>query len=875
MAVKPWREVAVPHRDIREGKFDESTFAADLADVLADRGPVEYRDPETFFRKTYPTEGIVRLLSAVLARLAAKGSGEPVIQIQTPFGGGKTHSLVALYHLVSAGEEYKDLDLIKRVLKEAGVKALPKARVAVFVGTAADPLKGKTPWGAIAEQLGRYKLLKDHDEGRRTPGKDLLHQLLGDEPVLILMDEVAQYVAKCVDPKEIEKTGANIAAARAYQTHVLAFMQELTETMKVLPHAALVVTLPSSAPYAEEGERALHELQKIFGRVEAVYEPVRGEEIYEVIRKRLFEDVGAPTDARRVADSYWELYQRLGGEVPDWVRETAYRDKMRRAYPFHPELIDLLFERWSTLSTFQRTRGVLRLLAEVVSDLYQREHSAPLIQPAHVNLANPNIRRELVKHIGSAFDGVIASDIADTNAKAQKIDRQMGSEYARFAVASGLATSIFLYSFSGGTRQGASIPQVRVALLREGIPSPLVGDALHHLEEELWYLHVESGLYRFTNQPNLNRIILEREDAITDEHIRQEIFDRLEGLAGRELKVYLFPRNPSDVPDTKELKVAVLEEEHKDFIRELLEKSGTTFRVYKNTVVVLAPDGAALEELSRLVRRYLALRSIRDDKSVVRQLSEENRKTLEARLKDSDEKISFGLLSAYRKLIKLGEQGLEDFDLGLPTAGVRSTLAKRVYEYLKSQELLLAQISPRQLVQKALAPEDLEKPLTEIYEAFLRYPHLPMLEGQHVLERAVEQGVQHGEFALRVGEHLYTKELSRDYELENAVLVRTAVQEAKVSPSTEKRGHTPPSGGTGPSEETIRVLDMRIQVPWNRLSDFTRGVLGPLQQEGATLEIEVHLHARSQGGIKKATLEHKVKETLKQIEATIREIKEE
>ncbi|MCS7198505.1 MAG: DUF499 domain-containing protein [Candidatus Bipolaricaulota bacterium] len=874
MALPAWREVVVPHRDIREGRFDESTFAVNLADVLADRGPIEYHDPQTFFRKTYPTEGIVRLLSTVLARLAGKGTGEPVIQIQTPFGGGKTHSLVALYHLLTSGADYPDEDLVRRVLQETGVKTIPKARVAVFVGTGADPLKGKTPWGAIAEQLGKYQLLQDHDEGRRTPGKDLLHQLFGDEPVLILMDEIAQYVAKCVDPQKGERAG------RAYQTQVLAFMQELTETVKVLPRGALVVTLTSSVPYGEEGERALRDLQRIFGRVEAVYEPVQGDEIYEVIRKRLFEDVGDPAVARRVADSYWELYQRLGSEVPDGVRETGYREKMRRAYPFHPELIDVLFERWSTIPDFQRTRGVLRLLAEVVSDLYRREHSAPLIQTAHVNLANPKVRPKLVNLIGSEYYGVIAADIADTNAKAQRIDRQMGSEYARFAVASGLATSIFLYSFSGSERQGGvGLPQLRVSLLREGIPAPLVGDALHHLEEELWYLHVEAGLYRFTSQPNLNRIIIEREEAVTEEHIRREISDRLEGLAGRELKVYLFPRNSGDIPDTKELKLAVLDSEHAtpDFIRELFEKVGSTFRSYKNTIVVLAPDAEALSELYRLVKRFLALRSIKEDKSVMKQLSEENRAGLEAKLKDSEGRISFGLLSAYRRLMKAGAQGIEHFDLGLPTAGVKSTLAKRAYEYLKSQEILLDRISPRKLLEKAMSEGETEKSLTEIYEAFLRYPHLPMLEKKTVLEQAVDQGVREGEFALQIGERLYVREAVPSYNFEEAFLQRHVAplqpSEQRLQKPAAEPEPTAPTEKARPLEDVVPELDMRIAVPWNKLSDFIRGVLSPLQQEGATIELEIHLQARSQSGIKKATVEHKVKETLKQIGATIKEEK--
>ena len=906
MGLKPWREVAVPHRDIREGKFDESTFMADLADVLADRGPLEYRDPETFFRKTYPTEGIVNLLAAILARLAGKGIGEPIIQLQTPFGGGKTHSLLALYHLFTAGKEYKHLDLVERILQEAGVTELPQVKVAVFAGTAADPLKGKTPWGAIAEQLDGYELLKEHDEKQKAPGKELLHRLLGERPVLILMDEITEYVAKCIDPEKLRESGSNIEAARAYQTQVLSFMQELTETVRALPRAALVVTLPSSAPYGEEGERALQQLQQIFGRMEAIYEPVRGEEIYEVIRRRLFEDPGDPAEARRVAEAYWELYQHLGEEVPAKVREPAYRDSIRRAYPFHPELIDIFFERWSTLPTFQRTRHVLWLLAEIVADLYRREHPAPLIQPAHVNLASSEIRSKLIKHTGQEYNGVIASDIADTNAKAQAIDRRMGSEYAPFAVATGLATAIFLYSFSGGEQKGAkgaSISQLRLALLREGIPPPIIGDALQKLEDELWYLHVESGLYRFTSQPNLNRIIVEREDVISDENIEEELSHWLKKLAGNELKVYLLPRAPEDVPDTKELKLALLASVGtgeraaiEPFVRELLEKSGATFRVYRNTVLALAPALDELLDLRRQIKRYLALRSIRDDKPLMRQLSEENKKTLEDKLRDAEGRIPFQLLSAYRHLAKAGAGeegvGIEWFDLGLPTVGERSTIAKRVREYLKSQELLLERIAPRQVLQKALKTEETEKPLKEIYEAFLKYPHLPLLEGERVLRQAVIQGVRDGLFGLRIGERVCFREAIPTFTLEEAALVRQeAIEIAEPTPlEARERGEeraeigiAPRAGEAGGEEAAVaedtaaaeakgaRSITLRVRIPWDKMADFLRGVLMPLHQDGADLQIEVLLQAHSEGGIRKKTLEEKVKETLKQINAEVKE----
>jgi len=199
--MKPWHEIAVPHPDIRAGKFDESVFAADLSDVVAGRGPLEYGDAETFFRKTYPTQGLVNLLAVIASRLSGQKAGNAVIQIQTPFGGGKTHSLIALYHLFTNSQAGRPAGPVSQVLEKAQLDSVPAVRVVTFTGTAADPL-GRTPWGEIAEQLGHYTLLAEHDRKRRAPGKDLLHKVLADKPTLLLMDEVAEYVVKAKDFRE-------------------------------------------------------------------------------------------------------------------------------------------------------------------------------------------------------------------------------------------------------------------------------------------------------------------------------------------------------------------------------------------------------------------------------------------------------------------------------------------------------------------------------------------------------------------------------------------------------------------------------------------------------------------------------------------------
>jgi len=394
---------------------------------------------------------------------------------------------------------------------------------------------------------------------------------------------------------------------------------------------------------------------------------------------------------------------------------------------------------------------------------------------------------------------------------------------------------------------------------------------------------------------------VEREDVISDENIEEELSHWLKKLAGNELKVYLLPRAPEDVPDTKELKLALLASigtgeraAIEPFIRELLEKSGTAFRVYRNTVLALAPALDELLDLRRQIKRYLALRSIRDDKPLMRQLSEENKKTLEDKLRDAEGRIPFQLLSAYRHLAKAGAGeegvGIEWFDLGLPTVGERSTIAKRVRDYLKSQELLLERIAPRQVLQKALGEEETEKPLKEIYEAFLKYPHLPLLEGERVLHQAIVQGVRDGLFGLRIGERVYFREPVPTFTLEEAVLVRQEIIEKPKEEGAEMEARERGREGEAEAErisvkegtkETIptpaaevvgaRSVTLRVRIPWDKMADFLRGVLMPLHQDGADLQIEVLLQAHSEEGIQKRTLEEKVKETLKQINAEVEE----
>ena len=874
MALPNWWEIVTPHKDIIDGNFNEAIFAADLGDVISGAAPLEYKDPVTFFKKTYLTNGLKNLLENVLSRLNG-GKGDPVIQLQTPFGGGKTHALLTLYHTV---KNYND---IKYLIPISDIQVPQNTKVAVFVGTQHDAVNGRTPWGEIAYQLGTYDIVKEQDIKRLSPGKDLINKMLGDNPTLILIDELAEYTVKAKD----------------FAGQISAFSQEITEVAKSKNNCCLICTLPSSAPYGEEGERALNELQKIFGRLEAIYTPVEGIEIYEVVRTRLFDDLGKEAIRKKVAQSYFALYKKLGADVPPEVKETEYRDKIEHAYPFHPELIDVLYERWGSYPTFQRTRGVLRLLAEIVADLYNRKVSSPLIQSSLVNLSKQSIRREFVKHIGPEYDSVITSDIVGN---APKIDKEMGSEYKKYEIATEIATSIFIYSFGGDGIKGTTLPKIRVALLREGIQPTIVGDAISKLEDELWYLHSEEKQYAFRSEINLNRVIIAREEGISNDEVLKELRDQIQKNAGKSLEVYLWPENASDIPDNKKLKLVILSPDFpykvkeknefankktSEFASEIFTKAGISFRVYKNTLFILAIDNNLYSNVSKNIKRFLALSSIQNDKTFFNSIPKERQDDLRDKLKAAEKEILFSILSAYKSLAILNEQNSVSWlDLGIPTVGMTTTISDRVKQYLEEQEKILRRVTPKFIIDKAFAKDENEKAIEDIYELFLKTPGLSLPEDENVILDATREGVANGVIGVKEGETVHYGEAITP-SLSQSIL-RGEVAREIVAPKVAGTGNVNVGGNTivvggavggevvKPLEtppkrvEAVKRLSFKAKIPLDEISSIIGGVILPLKEKpGSEVEITIEVKAESSEGFDKNTLENKVKETLKQIGA--------
>ena len=509
--LRPWREIAVPHEDVLKGTFQQAEFAADLSRVHKGTASPEYRDPVLFFKRTYITEGMRLLLDSVVKRITGQG-GDPVIQLQTAFGGGKTHTMLAVYHLARGTVPAGDLQGIPPILDAAGVIALPKARVVVIDGTKLSPtmpetrgrVRVHTMWGDLAWQLGgeeAYGRIREADESGTSPGKEMLADLLTTyAPCVILMDELVAYIRQFDEKTRL--------AGGTYDSNIT-FVQALTEAMKAVPNVVLLASLPESDQEAgsQRGVAALRTLEHYFARVQALWKPVAAEEAFEIVRRRLFSEITNTAAVEAVGRAFADLYITSGAEFPRETQESRYYQRLVNAYPIHPEVFDRLYEDWSSLENFQRTRGVLKLMAKVIHRLWKDGNNDLLITPGSLPLYDGNIRNEAIYYLPPGWDPVVERDIDGDRAETTEIesrDTLFGSVQACRRV----ARTVFLGSAPGTpNRMVQGIEQERILLgsVQPGQQTSVFRDALNRLADRLHYLNGANNRYWFDTRPKRGR----------------------------------------------------------------------------------------------------------------------------------------------------------------------------------------------------------------------------------------------------------------------------------------------------------------------------------------------------------------------------------
>lgn len=766
--LRPWREIMMPHRDVQRGVFQQAEFAADLSQVARGEGSDEYRDPVEFFRRTYLTEGLRTLLKSALLRLSGTG-GDPVIELQTNFGGGKTHSMLALFHL-SSDVDFESLPGFEPILNEvtaAGGTRIPLPHRAVLVGTALSPgqIRRKddgtevhTLWGELAWQLGRrkgYALIADSDKSGLNPGSELLAELFKTfSPSLILIDEWVAFVRQLYNHDGM--------VAGSFDAN-LSFAQSLTEAVRQTPQTLLVASLPSSDIEigGAGGREALERLRNTFGRMQTSWRPATTEEGFEIVRRRLFEpitDRDLFTSRDAVIRAFMEMYKDAG-QFPRKIQEGDYRRRLETAYPIHPELFDQLYGAWSTLDKFQRTRGVLRLMASVIHTLWQRQDGGLLIMPSSIPMDAGPVIDELTRYLDDPWKPVIERDVDGERSLPIQLDGENGN-FGRLSAARRVARTVYLGSAPtlNAANRGIEDRDIKLGSAQPGEPVAVFGDALRTLSDRATHLYVDHGKYWFSTQPSVTRTAQERAEGYGKDKIFETIAQRLrqQTSKGDFVRIHACPPSSSDVRDEATIGLVILDPEFPHTrgdldsravveARRILDQRGESPRLYRNTLIFAAADKAKWADLEAAVRLYLAWTSIDAEKDELN-LDGFQRTQAATKKRDAETAIASRLYETYQWVLLPRQDQPTDrsFDWEeLRTQG-EGDIAQRVSQRLRNDGALYTRWNGTEL-RKHLDRIPLWRgdsvAVKQLVDDFARYLYLPKLKNDTVLAEAVADGL--------------------------------------------------------------------------------------------------------------------------------------
>jgi hypothetical protein len=776
-----WFNSILPQYDIRNGQLDESIFAANIEEVATGTAPVVYQDIVSFFDRTYVTDGMRELIRRVVQALNGKESQNRVISLQTGFGGGKTHSLISLYHVVKDSRTFRDMAAASSILEPEDMPKFDNARVAVFTQNTVSVVDGHqvdegiithTLWGELAYQLGGrdgYERVRRADEQRIAPtANDIKPVIEGATPALILIDELADYCAKA--------SGLVVGGGTLF-TQTNSFIQTLTEVVASIPKTVLICTLPASArevASSEIGQEILSALETRVVRVGSSVKPVDDEEIFEVVRRRLFDKMEKPEVVEQVARKYKDMYHNRRDALPVEADRVAYVERIKKAYPFHPELIDLFRVRWGSDSRFQRTRGVLRLLASIVKDLWLRRSTLvgtqALIQTSDVQLENlPTLQSTITSLMGPQWDSVMHADVFGTISNAYKLDEQnAGNNIGQYHLATAVTTTVLLASIGASSQKGQSLKQLKLCLLKPDAFQHIdIDSTVNQLENVVHYMYRSSiggeQSYWFQSKPNINILINQAKGDVKEDEVNAEILRMIKQAVANVGQVKVLVDPTGDVPEQKQLTFVVLHPQYtvaaggnisrkaELFIKQIAQQRGSTQRVYRNTMLFLICSEAGRAALSMKLRELLACDKILSEYSS--QLDTEQRKDVAERKRLSADAAKEQLIHAYNTVVKCERETLRTQEISTFATDFATQITIKALSELHENGIVLRKIGLNIINRNGLMPT-VEKPVkvNELYEAFLRFDDKPMILNVDAVKDTVNRYCEEGMWNVGTGE---------------------------------------------------------------------------------------------------------------------------
>lgn len=903
MELPPWYKVVTPRKDLREGKpIDASEFAIHLDQIVEGKAPEDYQDPKRFFEKTYLTEGLLELSAEVLRCLSGEVVGaSPVINLTTPFGGGKTHALTLLYHLAKSGEKALSYQGVDKILKKAGLKTVPEIKVAVFVGNKFDVFSGHgapgeptrmTPWGDIAWQLGgyeAYKIVEEHDKKRVAPSQDVIRKFLPkDKPVLILMDEVLNFMSRARSIKAGETKESTLAS------QFYSFLENLTrEATSPDRRICLVLSLPmSEQEMTPEDEIDFGRLKKLSGRVDKPYTLAKDIEMAEIIRRRFFEDLGDRETIRKVAKAYADWLKIHRKSIPLWFDVDNAEKLFEATYPFHPTLLSVFERKWQTLPKFQQTRGVLRMFALWISRIYAESYTGaykdPLITLGSAPFEDDFFRAALLEQLDKPnLDRAIKVDIAGEDAHATKLDAEAVGTLKEMRLRRKVASVIFFESSGGQIREGATIPEIRLSVGEPGVDIGNIETALENLISVCYYLNTDGNRYWFSIRPTLNKLLADRRATISDEKIKERIEEEIKKVfsKGPQIERIFFPEQSNQIPDRATLTLVISSMDHSwdedvrpdtlRFIDSLTQNHGTSARIFKSALIWVVPE--RVKSMKDEARTLLAWEAIEEEADRLN-LNDTQRKYLREQLKRSERNLYEDVWRCYKNVLLLGKNNrLEYVDLGLlhssavaPSEGLTGLILSR----LKQLDYLTDKVSPG-FIARNWPPAISEWETVSLRDMFFSSPQFPRLTDAEKLRHTIAEGVSKGMFGyaqktiegkyieVRFCEPINYNEVELS---EGVVLLPKQLAEAlKKSVSEPEKEISPPPEIPKPPQKptekppekipslTYSMIKWEGDVPHQKWTTFYTRVLSRFSTE--KLKLHVKVEVESESGISKEKID--------------------